>query len=225
MATVRTCDGCGARMSPWIPRGRRGDQLLCKGCLQRAPEEELMTTGTRKHAHDSGDGATVYHCPFCGSGQVIARSDRTIECEYCHNCFTVQVQPQFPAFPQTINGMPMQVPGMPGAPGGLPPDPGADPLGGQMVPSGQPVPGEEGGPGGDPMSPEGEDGGAPEDAPPGDDGGDDSGGDGPPWAKKSMLRTASGALLGFDDYVRHLAIKYADDKDAVLLRVRAGRNR
>lgn len=65
-------------------------------------------------AHDSGDGMTIYHCPFCGSGQVIARSDRTIECEFCHTSFTVQVQPQFAAFPQTIDGSPIDVPGMPG---------------------------------------------------------------------------------------------------------------
>jgi hypothetical protein len=68
-----------------------------------------------KIAHDSGDGETIYHCPFCGSGQVIARSDGTVECEFCHTAFTVQVQPEMPAFPQTINGMPVDVPGMPGA--------------------------------------------------------------------------------------------------------------
>jgi hypothetical protein len=91
----------------------------------------------QKTAHDSGDGETIYHCPFCGSGQVIARSDRTIECEFCHTCFTVQVQPQYSAFPQTVNGVPVDVPGMPGqvgadptqAPPGMDPgmDPGADP--------------------------------------------------------------------------------------------------
>lgn len=59
---------------------------------------------------------TVFHCPFCGSGQVIARSDRTIECGFCSQAFTVQVQPMFPGFPQTDpeTGQPVPVPGMPG---------------------------------------------------------------------------------------------------------------
>lgn len=201
----------------------------CDGCRKegRHPSEDetwpsrkenLTMTGARKLAHDSGDGATIYHCPFCGSGQVIARSDRSIECEYCHQCFTVQVQPQFPAFPQTINGMPMQVPGMPGAPGGLPQDPGADPMGGMGMPPGQDVPPMDGGAGpGDPMTPG-------EDEEPEDDGEEESD-DAPPFAKGSMLRTASGARLAYDDYLRHLAIRHADNKDAVLDRVRSERTR
>jgi hypothetical protein len=71
-------------------------------------------------AHDSGDGQTIYHCPFCGSGQVLARSDRTIECEFCHTAFTVQVQPEFSAFPQTVNGQPMEA--RPDGPDGWSPD-------------------------------------------------------------------------------------------------------
>ncbi len=62
-------------------------------------------------AHDSGDSVTIFHCPFCGSGQVIARSDGSVECEFCHAAFTVQVQPEFSAFPQTIGGGPVDVPG------------------------------------------------------------------------------------------------------------------
>lgn len=199
----------------------------CRGCKANGPhpqrdlgfpQDQFLTpsgkrrTAVRKQAHDSGDGATIFHCPFCGSGQVIARSDRTTECEYCHTCFTVQVQPQFPAFPQTIDGMPMQVPGMPGQIGGPPAAP--DPAAGGM-------PGEDPMGGGDPA--EAEDGGFP---PGGDeDGEDDSDGgdDAPPWAKNSMLRTASGTTLDFDNYLRHLAIKFADDKDGVIERVREGR--
>jgi hypothetical protein len=153
------------------------------------------------------------NCPFCGSGQVIARSDRTVECEYCHTCFTVQVQPQFPAFPQTINGMPMQVPGMPGQIGGPPaaPDPAAGGMPGQDPMGAAPGGDEDGG-----FPPGEDDSGA--------DGSEDEGGDdAPPWAKKSMLRTASGASLAWDNYLKHLAIKFADDKDAVIERVRKGR--
>lgn len=67
-------------------------------------------------AHDSGDGATIFHCPFCGAGQVTARSDGTVECGFCSTYFTVQVQPQHSAQPQTINGQPVKIPGMPGDP-------------------------------------------------------------------------------------------------------------
>lgn len=69
-------------------------------------------------AHDSGDGATIYHCPFCGAGQVTARSDGSVECGFCKNNFTVQVQPVHAAQPQTdpLTGQPLNMPGMPGDP-------------------------------------------------------------------------------------------------------------
>lgn len=217
--TKRKCDRCGGLSSPHIPRTRLDDgRLVCTGCAQAvARERKEPRVANQKIAHDSGDGATIFHCPFCGSGQVIARSDRTTECEYCHTCFTVQVQPQFPAFPQTIDGMPMQVPGMPGqigGPPGVPPDPmaggmpGEDPMGG--MDDGQ----DDGNPFGDD-----EEGGAPE----GED--DEEGDSPPPFAKGSMLRTASGTPLNWDNYLRHLAIRHADpdQKDVVLDRIREGR--
>lgn len=173
-----------------------------------------VVPGTQSFALE--DNIHSGNCPFCGSGQVIARSDRTTECEYCHTCFTVQVQPQFPAFPQTIDGMPMQVPGMPGQIGGPPAaPPGAD---GTMPPEAAGV-GMDGMDDDSRFPPDDEDGGAPGDE---DDGGGDD--DAPPFAKGSALhyRTASGAILNFDHYVRHLAIKYTDpqERDAVLRRVR-----
>lgn len=167
-----------------------------------------VVPGTESFALE--DNIHTGNCPFCGSGQVIARSDRTTECEYCHTCFTVQVQPQFPAFPQTIDGMPMQVPGMPGQIGGPPAAP--DPMAGGMDPAMDPM-------GGDPMAPGEDDEDAPEDS---GDGGEDSGDDAPPWAKNSMLRTASGARLEWENYLKHLAIKFADDKDRVIEQVRKG---
>lgn len=212
----RYCDRCGGKASPHIPRVRLDDgRMVCQGCAHataREPKEPRVAN--QKIAHDSGDGATIFHCPFCGSGQVIARSDRTTECEYCHTCFTVQVQPQFPAFPQTIDGMPMQVPGMPGQIGGPPGVPGTDPMA-QGIPGEDPM--ADGEDDGNPFGGDEEDGGAPEDEEPADDA--------PPFAKGSMLRTASGALLDFDYYVRHLAIKYTDpqERDAVLHRIREGR--
>jgi predicted RNA-binding Zn-ribbon protein involved in translation (DUF1610 family) len=199
--TEGSCAGCKANGAHPLA----GSSLPGKGAK--------MTIGaSRKVAHDSGDGATVFHCPFCGSGQVIARSDRTIECEYCHTCFTVQVQPQFPAFPQTINGQPMQVPGMPGQIGGPPAAPGQDP----MDPMAGGVSGEDDG---NPFADDTEDGGEPGEGP-GDDSGEDDEDGAPPFAKGSMLRTASGAQLSYNTYLKHLAIKFADDRDAVIERVR-----
>lgn len=176
----------------------------------------------RKVAHDSGDGETIYHCPFCGSGQVIARSDRTIECQFCHICFTVQVQPQYPAFPQTINGQPVQVPGMPGQIGtdqGMGMDPNADPA---AAGAGAPVPPGQNDPNA-PVDPSqvDQDG----DVSAGDDQDDDSESDddsGPPWAKKSF-RTAAGHRLPPDEYLRHLAIRFAVDKPAVVAAIKEDR--
>jgi len=92
------------------------------GTIAKAPFARLAGIGLVKLAHDSGDGETIYHCPFCGSGQVVARSDGTTECEFCHNCFIVQVQPSQPEMPQTINGVPYQIPGMPEPASGTPVD-------------------------------------------------------------------------------------------------------
>lgn len=134
----------------------------------------------------------------CGSGQVVARNDGTVECEFCSACFTVQVQPQYPAFPQTINGVPVDVPGMgPQWPGQDPAQPDA----GQPVPSdtdqdADGVPDDQEGP--------------PEDG--ADDGGDDGGN---PFAKKSF-RTASGAVLTGDQYLRHVALATTHNRDALI---------
>jgi hypothetical protein len=173
-------------------------------------------------AHDSGDGQTIYHCPFCGSGQVIARSDKTIECEFCHTSFTVQVQPEYSAFPQTMDGQPVQVPGMPGQidqpVGGGPQDPS---MPGAPDPAAGAVPGAD--PNADPNADANQDG-IP-DAQEGFDPNNPAGADNqPPWLKKG-LRTEAGKTLPLDEYVRHLAIKHAgDDRPAVLRSVRASRS-
>lgn len=65
-------------------------------------------------AHDAGDGETINHCPFCGSGNVVARSDGSAECGHCDAVFTCQVQPQHPYTPQTVNGQPYDNPDLPG---------------------------------------------------------------------------------------------------------------
>lgn len=168
-----------------------------------------------KIAHDSGDGETIYHCPFCGSGQVIARSDGTVECEFCHTAFTVQVQPEMPAFPQTINGMPVDVPGMPGQVG--------EDATGQPLPSDGALPGEEDqNPfGGESTS----EGGDSEEESPSDSGDSGGGGDNPFGKKSSSLRTPNGAYLPREEFIRHLAVRFAnpDEREAVLRAIRESR--
>jgi hypothetical protein len=178
---------------------RPGIQSLNRVALAHRMGEPGRVNGPgpiRIQAHDSGDGETVFHCPFCGSGQVIARSDGTIECEFCTTAFTVQVQPVMSAFPQTIDGVPVDVPGMP--------------AGGQNanVPPGA-APDEPGTADGDPEV---------EDDASGDDG-DDSGGP-PAFLKGSALRTATGAVLGVESYVQHLALAHAHNREAVLAMIR-----
>lgn len=130
-------------------------------------------------AHDSGDGEEILHCPFCGAGQVIGRSDNSAECEFCGQCFTVQVQPRYPGFPQSVNGMPVPIPGMPGQPGGAP---GVPPGGGGL-------PGEEGAPvpGGGPGDQGEQPGGPAED----DGGADDDGSDDKPAFLKGKSAAAA----------------------------------
>ena len=227
----RQCDECRATMGPYEPRTRVGDRMLCDGCktgegrgmVSAIPKAAVLS----KEGHDSGDGMTVFHCPFCGSGQVLARSDRTIECQFCHTAFTVQVQPVYPNFPQTVDGQPMQVPGMPGQagppPGGPPP---GSPMEGMDTDPSEP---------GAPMDPAalGEDGQVPptgeadEEADDESGSGDSSGHEkskGNPFAKKTYL-THTGARLSGDEYANYLAIRTSDDPARTAALVKAARGR
>jgi hypothetical protein len=174
-------------------------------------------TAMRREAHDSGDGQRIFHCPFCGAGQVIARSDGTTECEFCHQAFTVQVQPQFNSFPQTdpTTGLPIMIPGMPGqidAPGTPPGAPGGALPPGADEESDNPFVADSGD----------------ESGPPGaDDGGDDSGDDGddnkPDFLKGSSFRTAAGDLLTEEAYARHLALRFSADPEKMIASLRSAR--
>ncbi len=145
-----------------------------------------------KVAHDSVDRETIFHCPFCGGGQVIGRSDGTAECQFCGTAFTVQIQPQQSAQPQTIEGEPHLIPDMPE----------------------DSVAGEE-------MELDPEDTEIDMD----DLGTDPSAKDNPFVEKKPnpfmSYRTSRGADLFEDDYIRHLAIRHAVDRDHVITEVRA----
>lgn len=181
-----------------------------------------MTTMTRprgvgrKVAHDPGDPLVTSHCPFCGSGQVVGRSDGTIGCDFCGQNYIVRVQPAFPGMPQ----MPMG----PGAPSDVGPDGGlVDP--GMVGPDGMPMDGEEPPPGedGDPEGPPMDDG----DGPPPDDGGDDA----PPpkgkSKKKSSLRYRGleGQPLTEDQFLRHVAVRASGADPRVMARLRADAGR
>lgn len=156
------------------------------------------------------DNLLTGNCPFCGSGRVIARSDGTIECGFDKACFTVQVQPRFPAFPQTINGVPMQVPGM------GPQWPGDDDeaMVAQQQAQGTPV--DEDDPdadGDDDANPFADDDADAEQEP------TDSGGGGNPFAKKSF-RTAHGDGVPLDSFLRHVALEAARDRSTMLTRLK-----
>jgi hypothetical protein len=194
--------------------------------------------------HVSGNSIDVLHCPFCGSGAVIARSDGTIECNFCTSVFTVQVQPQYAAFPQTAGGQPYPWPGQPDpasvvAPGGgaMPGDPmGAGGLGGAPADIAPDV--------NDDAPPwaqdDSGDADADEDTGEEDDAADDDsappfaksdgsgkakvkGKDKPPFGKKSFLNSR-GAQLSTEDYMRHLAILHASDPSKMAEQIKEGRS-
>ena len=169
--------------------------------------------------HDGGDGTILMHCPFCGSGALVARSDGTTECQSCMTMFTVQVQPQYPMSPQTMQGAPVTPPGMPGN------------LNDQQEKMGDMEQAQEGGmddgqemPFGDDAEEEGgdpeEQGGFDEDE---EEAPEDSAAEGdadesfPP--KKSYL-TQQGKFLDENQYIRHLAIRYSPNLSKTLEMIR-----
>lgn len=58
-----------------------------------------QSEGSVRLGHQMSDPTVVAHCPFCGSGDVIARSDGSVECVFCSRYFSIFEQPQFASFP------------------------------------------------------------------------------------------------------------------------------
>jgi len=177
----------------------------------------------RRTAHDPGDPLVTSHCPFCGSGQVVGRSDGTIGCDFCGQNYIVRVQPAFPGMPQ----MPMG----PGAPSDTGPDGGLlDPA--MVGPDGMPADGE-GPPPGDAAAEGGPEGIPPdgEELPPGDDGGDDDtpfppkkdekSGKGKNKKESARFRGLEGQSLTEAQLVRHLAVRLSGADPRVMARLRA----
>jgi hypothetical protein len=169
----------------------------------------LIRTSMRHIAHDSGDGEVIYHCPFCGSGNVVARSDKSAECGFCNTTFTVQVQPQHPYMPQTIDGKPYQDPDMPGQvtdpamEGTQPTQPADNAADDSLVfkPPGAELafdPGEK------PAQPTTHPGTQPF----------------PPQKSSLYYLSLKGDVLPEDGMVKHLALNFADDPQEVLAVVR-----
>ena len=208
---MRQCDQCKASMQPYVPRSRVGNEMLCPACAAtprggmvsagRKTERKKMSS-IRVKAHDSGDQFRIFHCPMCGSGQVTARSDGAVDCGFCGVNFMVRIQPAYPAFAQTVDGVPIDVPGVPPSQStnGTPAD-GVDPLAAQQDEEDQPINPED-------VSEEGQ---APE-----EDGEEN------PFAKNSY-RTASGVFLNENDYIRHLAVEAGSRSPQILRAVKASR--
>jgi hypothetical protein len=214
-------------------RQRDGDKLVCDSCKANAfgakewavayasrvlpphlveeferRESEALASLVRMvtlqtTAHDAGDGQTSFHCPFCGSGAVTGGPDGTVKCDFCHQSFTVQVQPEFKAMPQTIDGQPFNIPGMPG--GG--PDAGGAPVA-DAAAQGDVQVGQPGEPPDLPVDPTKAAPPEPKKAPT----------KAPPVAARLLVQ---GIALPYDKGLQHLALRYADNRDAVLNQVRA----
>jgi hypothetical protein len=176
--------------------------------------------------HGFAQTDTVKHCPFCGSGDVWGGSDGTITCEFDGATFQVSVEPEYPSAPGNMDGMPLNIDGEPDPMGQ------ADSEDAMAVPEGMsPSSGEELGMGDD-------------------EGGDDEGGEGggPPWLdqgddededdddedeedqgppgnlppRKSSYRTYMGDDLSEDQYLKHLAIRHAEEPRLFLASLRSG---
>lgn len=217
--------------------------------LQSA-DDFVGVPGTLRYvAHVSGNQVDLAHCPFCGSGSIIARSDGTVECSYCTAVFTVQVQPQFAAFPQSVDGQPYPWPGQPDPSGMVTPTPPADvadqvgdddsdddsdddePMA-ELADSKKSDPAKKGKDGANPFA-KGKGKSKDSDSDKDDDSDDDDKPKGKkkdkksgnPFAKKKSYLTAAGAELDEDAFVAHLAILHANDPEKVVEAVKGSWDR
>ena len=155
--------------------------------------------------HILSDPQVVSHCPFCGSGDIVAGADQTISCSFCNRSVLVMEQPQY-------NSMP----GQPGA------STDATLPGGQASPAGPTEEGVAGDPADQPDAP-GSSVTAPTDTPvhhpvnPQTD--PDTLKKAPPFSfsksslrqDETIFRTASGYQLNESDFVKHVAFRVDRD--------------
>lgn len=196
----------------WPPQGPNNVQYTfhpvpsCPHGLRR-----VDTTATHI-AHQSDDPVHILHCPWCGSGQLVARSDGTVECSFCSRVFTVTEEPTHSAMPQSVDGEPYDPVALENSAedevevaedlaDGQDPDADEEPEVVEEASDGHGV---------DQIVPDDDD----------DDEDDEDDGDNP-FAKKKSYQVLGG-LLDEDAYLRHLALKHADDPALVLRSLREG---
>jgi hypothetical protein len=188
-------------------------------------DEHQWARRPQHEAHGFAQTDTVKHCPFCGSGDVWGGSDGTITCEFDGATFQVSVEPEYPSAPGSMNGVPLNIDGEPDAFGQ------ADAGDAMAVPEGvSPSSGvgdqdegedEDEGEGGPPWL----NGGGNEDEDEEEDEDDEAGqdeGSGAPF-RTSSYRTFAGDVLPEDLYLKHLAIRHAEEPRRFLASLRSGR--
>lgn len=197
----RTCEKCSQEMPAGVPRQRVAGLFVCSHCAN----------SNHKIAHDMSarDPLIIRHCSFCGSGQVVARNDGSVECDFCQSVFTVRVEPFYPGWPQTVNGVPQNIP--------LHPNESTDNAGAfdENMNNSQVDPGGFGAGFYDGEADEDQE----EDAEAYDDEADEDDFD---FQTKSMLSTAYGGKVDEEAYIKHLAIRLSDpnDRDRVIDMIR-----
>lgn len=188
---------------------RPGDlRSLARYMAARAPH--IIALG-----HGTGDETTsVLHCPFCGSGKVIARPDGTIACDFCDSAFVVKVEPAFSGYPQSVDGQPVPMPG-------VPPEEQEQP--GEVPQAGDPqamddMAQAEQQQAASPMAPPDQaqpPGQAPTAPPP------QQQAEQPQPPPRQAYRTTAGHRLGHRDFLRHLALRHTRDRQSVLAIIHA----
>jgi hypothetical protein len=166
------------------------------------PEDEGPVSVEAPPAPAPPPPSTIKYCPYCSSAGVVGRSDGSISCSYCSQCFSVEQRNPFPFMPGEEPGVAGEAPVGDGAPFGDDQDPGA---------------GDE-----DPDASEGdteaeEDGDWPTDDGDEDDGDDDGSeaagadDDVPPQFRRKSFRTREGAVLSRRNYLRRVAFVVSRD--------------
>lgn len=213
--------GAGYRWVVFAPDGRRLSGM--RGSMASAVSDMATTvdslTATAEFSGgapdaaptpeaDTGGNDVITTCPFCGSGQVVGRSDGDVECGFCDQVFIVELRPTFSGTPRVVDGEVYE-----GHPNGERPgvdSPDADPSMGEVDPAMTPGldPTDPAALDADPEAPD--DGTRPhlqgdqDDEEQGDDPKKPKGGL-PDFLSSMHLRTASGQVMDADSYLARIA--------------------
>lgn len=206
ITTSSNTSASGAHTATYVTPGPLpyyGQQFLHPALPYPAQPTWPSTYPVIRLGHILGDPEVVAHCPFCGSGDIVAGADQTISCSFCNRSFLVMEQPQYNSMPgqpgaTTDATMPGgQTPPVPGegAPGTEEADPSATEPPGSVADTPSAPPAAPVNPQTDPESLK----------------------KAPPFSFKSsrqdgsIFRTASGYQLDEDDFVKHVAFRVDRD--------------